>query len=148
MQEKEFENIFSERFSFYKNSEKAQHWLNDNFEKVKSIFKDVSLRDFIFEPFKDVFKETDDTSEGKIKSIITLVAVVNMVLAGLPGKMLGGVAVCIALEAYNIGVRGKGFLLLIMANYLTPYLCLMPCLITNNHRLICQYHKKSNVLVK
>ena len=48
----------------------------------------------------------------------------------------------------NIGVRGNGFLLLIMANYLTPYLCLMPCLITNNHRLICQYHKKSNVLVK
>ena len=48
----------------------------------------------------------------------------------------------------NIGVSGNGFLLLIMANYLTPYLCLMPCLITNNHRLICQYHKKSNVLVK
>ena len=112
MKEKEFENIFSERFSFYKNSKKAQEWLNDNFEKVKSIFKDVRLRDFIFEPFKDVFKEKDDTSEGKIKSIITLVAVVNMVLAGLPGKLLGGVFVCIALEAYmafkiaqNVGIK-------------------------------------------
>ena len=112
MKEKEFENIFSERFSFYKHSEKAQDWLNKNFEKVKSILKDVRLRDFIFEPFKDVFKEKDDTSEGKIKSIITLVAVVNMVLAGLPGKLLGGVFICIALEAYmafkiaqNVGIK-------------------------------------------
>jgi hypothetical protein len=112
MQEKEFSSKFKERFSFYKHSEKAQEWLNENIDRVKSLFKDVRLRDFIFEPFKDVFKETDDTNEGKIKSIITLVAVVNMVLAGLPGKLLGGVFVCIALEAYmaykiaqNVGIK-------------------------------------------
>ena len=40
MKEKEFQNLFKERFSFYKHSEKAQEWLIKNFDRVKSLVDD------------------------------------------------------------------------------------------------------------
>ena len=98
--------MFTDHFDRFKYKDKAFKWLEKNIDKTKALFKDVKLRDFIFEPFKDVFKQQDNTDEGKIKSVITTVAIVNMVLAGLPGKMGVGVAVSLGLEiwmAYEIG---------------------------------------------
>jgi hypothetical protein len=91
---------FKERFNTYKSSSSAEDWLNNNFERVRSMFKDIRIRDYIFEPFKNVFKERDGSSNSKITSAITLVAVSNMVLAGLPGKLGLGVTVSMGLEGW------------------------------------------------
>ena len=105
---------FKERFNRYKNTSKAQDWLNRNLNRVKAIFSDIKIRDYIFEPFKDVFAEADNNNEGKIKSAINLVAITNMVLAGIPCKLCVGVFVCMGLEAYmayiiarEVGIKVK-----------------------------------------
>lgn len=105
---------FKERFNRYKNTSKAKDWLNRNLNRVKAIFSDIKIRDYIFEPFKDVFAEADNNNEGKIKSAINLVAITNMVLAGIPGKLGVGVFVCMGLEAYmayiiarEVGIKVK-----------------------------------------
>jgi hypothetical protein len=102
-----FKSTFKDKFNSYKHTENAKQWLNKNLFKVKSIFKNYSLRDYIFEPFKDVFKTDGTTKESDIKSVITIVAVSNMVMAGLPGKMGVGVTVSIALEAWMAFVIAK-----------------------------------------
>ena len=85
----------------------AKAWLNKNQERVGRLFSDAKLRDFIFEPFKGVFSATGDSPESRIKNVITLVAIINMVLAGLPGKLGVGVFVSIAFEAYMAFVIAK-----------------------------------------
>jgi hypothetical protein len=67
---------------------------------VAALFENIKLRDFVFEPFKQVFDIPGNNQEAKIKTVITLVALVNMVLAGLPGKMGVGVIVSMGLEAF------------------------------------------------
>ena len=98
---------FKERFSRYKNASSAQDWLNRNKERVKAIFSDIKIRNYIFEPFKDVFNHKEDTDITKIKSVITVVAISNMVMAGLPGKMGIGVMVSMGLEAYMAYIIAK-----------------------------------------
>lgn len=105
--EENFKSTFKDKFNSYKNTKNAKEWLNKNLFRVKSVFENISLRDYIFEPFKDVFKTQGSSKEADIKSVITIVAVSNMVLAGLPGKMLGGVAVSMALEAWMAFVIAK-----------------------------------------
>jgi len=90
----------SERAKSYKNIERIKPWFDKNFSLFKRAFEDVKIRDFIFEPFRDVFNSNGDTEEQKIKSVITQVAVANMVLAGLPGKLGVGVFVSMGLEAW------------------------------------------------
>ena len=85
----------------------AKKWLNKNLTLVKEIFENNTLRDFIFEPFQNIFVQTGTTQQKKIQNTITLVAVVNMVLAGLPGKMGIGVFVSIGLEGYMAFVIAK-----------------------------------------
>ena len=85
----------------------AKAWLNTNQERVGRLFSDAKLRDFVFEPFKGVFSATGDSPESRIKNVITLVAIINMVLAGLPGKLGVGVFVSIAFEAYMAFVIAK-----------------------------------------
>ncbi|MCB4763286.1 MAG: hypothetical protein LGB78_05210, partial [Sulfurovum sp.] len=72
------------------------------------------LRDFIFEPFVGVFNIPNNTLDKDIYSTITQVAIINAVLAGLPGQMGIGVAVSMALEAWmayaiakHVGIRLK-----------------------------------------
>lgn len=89
-----------EKLNSYRNTSAAKEWLEENLERVKALFSDVRLRDFVFEPFRGVFDIPGTFKEAKIKQVITLVAVTNMVLAGLPGKMGVGVAVSMALEAW------------------------------------------------
>ena len=91
------------KFNTYKDSEyiqKAKEWLNQNIDKVKSIFEDVTIRDFIFEPFKNVFDSFGKPDEKDIYNTITQVAIINAILAGLPGQMGVGVYVSIAFEAW------------------------------------------------
>jgi len=93
-------DIIKEKINQYNNSAKSQEWLHDNYERVGRIFSDFSLRNFIFEPFKSVFDTPLKTIDKEIYSVITQVAVINAVLAGLPGKMGVGVYVSMALEAW------------------------------------------------
>ena len=98
------------KLSSYRDSatmEKAKSWLDTNQERVGKLFSDTTLRDFIFEPFRGVFSVTGDSSESRIKNVITLAAIINMVLAGLPGKLGVGVFVSIAFEAYMAFIIAK-----------------------------------------
>lgn len=89
-------------------------WLNNNSDRVKMMFEDNALRNFIFEPFKGVFTASIKTIDENKYSVITQVAIINAVLAGLPGKMGIGVFVSMALEAWmaysianHVGVKIK-----------------------------------------
>jgi len=100
------------KFKQYLNIDKAKEWLENNLDKVKAIFQNIKLRNYIFEPFKQVFSMDGDSSSAKIKSVISIVAISNMVMAGLPGKMGVGVTVSMALEGWmayviarNVGIK-------------------------------------------
>jgi hypothetical protein len=88
------------RFTRYANTIEARRWLDRNWARVEALFSNVRIRDFVFEPIKDVFSVRGRAPADAIRSVITRVAVVNAVLAGLPGKLGIGVAVSIALEAW------------------------------------------------
>lgn len=99
---------FDERFSAYRSTGESQDWLERNWERLKELFANVQLRDFVFEPIKGVFAADGEDDTSVIRQTITMVAVANAVMAGLPGKMGVGVAVSIALEgwmAYVIASR-------------------------------------------
>jgi len=89
-----------EKFNQYKSYSEAKEWLDKNTDRVRNLFKNRTLRDFIFEPFKAVFDTPLKTIDADIYSVITQVAIINAVLAGLPGKMGVGVYVSMALEAW------------------------------------------------
>ena len=78
----------------------TKEWYNDNFDKIKQLFNNKQIRDFVFEPFKNVFYISDNTIDRDIYSVITQVAVINAVLAGLPGQLGVGISVSIAFEAW------------------------------------------------
>ena len=92
--------IIKEKFQQYTDTGKAIDWLDSNLFRVKQLFENYTLRDFIFEPFQSVFQTPSKTIDANIYSVITQVAIINMVLAGLPGKMGIGVWVSVALEAW------------------------------------------------
>lgn len=96
----------------YKNTDDAKSWLDGNIDRVYRMFSETRLRDYLFEPFKGVFRTGGNDSEARIHSVITQVALVNAVLAALPGKMGIGVAVSMALEGWmayciarEVGIR-------------------------------------------
>ena len=51
-----YSEAFKEKLSQYGDSSKAKDWLNKNTTRVRALFENYKLRDFILEPFKDVFK--------------------------------------------------------------------------------------------
>jgi hypothetical protein len=91
---------FIRKITAYTQTEKAQIWLIRNRLRIKTLFSNVSLRDFVFEPFKGVFAAEGNDAPTAIRQTITTVALANMVLAGLPGKLGVGVFVSMALEGY------------------------------------------------
>jgi hypothetical protein len=94
-----------EKLENYRAIDKARGWLDKNIARVQALFSNYTLRDFIFDPFKAVFTLPEKTVDAHIYSVITQVAVINMVLAGLPGKMGVGIWVSVAFEgwmAYSI----------------------------------------------
>jgi hypothetical protein len=97
---KELWNLLKVKLQDYSDPKEAQDWLNNNLSRVKALFDNYKLRDFIFEPFKAVFDTPAKTIDKDIYSVITQVAIINAVLAGLPGKMGVGVYVVLALEGW------------------------------------------------
>ena len=92
---------FKEKINnFNKYKDEALNWLNENYTKVKELFDETPVSHFIFEPFMGVFENKSKLIEDDIYSLITKVAIINMVLAGLPGRMGVGVFVSIALEIW------------------------------------------------
>lgn len=100
---KDYEDNFESKFQDYNNEEnlsKAFDWLKKNLDKVKQLISDTPVSKFIFEPFSGVFKSKSDIVESDVYSVITKVAVINMVLAGIPGRLGIGVFVSIAFEIW------------------------------------------------
>jgi len=97
---KETVGALKNKISSYSDLSLAREWLEKNTLRVKELFENYTIRDFVFEPFKNVFVTPSKTIDKNIYSVITQVAVINMVLAGLPGKMGVGVWVSVALEAW------------------------------------------------
>ena len=58
----------------YQDIDPAKEWLKVNIDRVKALFSDITLRDFIFEPFKGVFTFEKDDPDRSIKEAITQVA--------------------------------------------------------------------------
>jgi hypothetical protein len=85
---KEYIARLKKKIEEYKHIEKAKSWLESNKHRVQLLFENFTIRDFIFEPFKDVFKSSPNNNiDTNTYSVITQVAIVNAVLAGLPGKL-------------------------------------------------------------
>jgi hypothetical protein len=94
-----------DKFSRYEFMDDAIQWFSLNFQKLSDLFSNYTLRDYIFEPFKGVFQSPKKSIDSDIYLIITSVALLNAVLAGLPGKLGVGVYVSMAFElwmAYRI----------------------------------------------
>lgn len=100
---KSYKDNFRSRSQDYKNEEylkKALEWLKNNLNKVKQLTSDTPVSKFILEPFSGVFKTKSDIVESDIYGIITKVAIINMVLAGIPGRLGIGVFVSIGFEIW------------------------------------------------
>jgi hypothetical protein len=93
------DDLMKERINRYKNLNDGNPEVDSALKKTMVLFSVERIRDYIFEPFRVMFLRKASSDDG-IRAIITQTAVVNAVLAGLPGKMGIGVAVSIALEAY------------------------------------------------
>jgi hypothetical protein len=97
---KELLEFLKEKLQGYSETKEARDWLNNNLSRVRALFDNYTLRDYIFEPFKGVFDAPAKKIDKDIYSVITQVAIINAVLAGLPGKMGVGVYVVIAFEGW------------------------------------------------
>ena len=96
-----------QRLANYTDTSQAKVWLSKNIGRVEKLFSDVKIRDFVFEPIKDVFALSGKDEASEVHAAITRVAIANAVLAGLPGKMGVGIFVSIALEAWMAWVIAK-----------------------------------------
>ena len=100
---KSYKDNFQKRFKDYTNEEyrkRAFEWLKKNLNKVKQLISDTQISKFILEPFLGVFKTKSDIVESDVYKVITKVAIINMVLAGIPGRLGIGVFVSIAFEIW------------------------------------------------
>lgn len=98
-----YKDNFESRFQGYKDKtsrKKAFEWLKKNLNKVKQLISDTPVSKFILEPFSGVFNSKSKLVEEDIYNVITKVAIINMVLAGIPGRLGIGVFVSIAFEIW------------------------------------------------
>ena len=98
-----YKDYFKTRFQYYKdevNRKKAFEWLKKNLNKVKQLISDTPVSKFILEPFSGVFNTKSDLVESDVYGVITKVAIINMVLAGIPGRLGIGVFVSIGFEIW------------------------------------------------
>jgi hypothetical protein len=99
----DYRQAFYDRLKQWQDGEaikKAQVWLQEFGGRLEIMLTNVQIRDFIFEPIKGVFYPPGDGQVLKARTIITQIAVVNAVIAGLPGSLGVGVYVSIALEIW------------------------------------------------
>ena len=88
------------RFGDKEQVHRARDWLRVNQGRVETLFEYQIVRDFVFEPIKDIFKVPGEGATREARTIITQVALVNAVIAGLPGSLGVGVFVSIGLELW------------------------------------------------
>ena len=107
-----FYSGLKDKINQYSDTSGASEWLSNHVERVQRLFENYTLRDFIFEPFKGVFQSSSEKLDDDTYSVITQVAIINAVLAGLPGRMGVGVYIVMALEGWmafkiarNVGVN-------------------------------------------
>ena len=67
---KELWVFLKEKLQDYSDTKEAQDWFNNNWSRVKALFDNYTLRDFIFEPFKAVFDTPAKTIYKNICSVI------------------------------------------------------------------------------
>ncbi|MGA0170360.1 MAG: hypothetical protein ACO3JV_11845 [Pseudomonadales bacterium] len=91
---------FRDKLSGYGALDDSRAWFERNWQRVRALFSEATIRDFVFEPIRGVFSAEGSDDAKVIRQTITVVAVANAIMAGLPGKMGVGVAVSIALEAW------------------------------------------------
>ena len=94
-----------DKLSRYASMDDANNWFSLNLQKLADLFSNYTLRDYIFEPFKGVFISPQKSLDSDVYLTITSVALINAVLAGLPGKLGVGVYVSMGFElwmAYRI----------------------------------------------
>ena len=86
------------------NLDELQKFYEGYRDRIKPLFENDNLQQYILGSFSDLWKKTLEFTEIKedkeIYSLITKVSIVNAVLAGIPGRMAIGVLICIALETY------------------------------------------------
>jgi len=94
-------SLFKDRKERYTGSaQDSLDWIDSNKDKIKALFSDGSVKEFVFEPFMGVINSPSNSIDKDIYSIITKVAIVNCVLAGLPGQLGIGVFVAMAMEIW------------------------------------------------
>ena len=101
--DRKYQETFKEKLNQWKDSasvQKAVDWLKENGAKFENLVNNSQLRDFVFEPIKDVFYPPGAGEVLKARTIITQVAIVNAVIAGLPGSLGVGVYVSLSLEIW------------------------------------------------
>jgi hypothetical protein len=74
--------------------------LDDYIKRIRTLLDNECLRDWVFGPFNAIFNTSGDVTASQVRQTITKVALVNAVIAGLPGKLGFGVLISIALEGY------------------------------------------------
>lgn len=83
-----------------KNQLLAVAWLERNYRRVETLFQNPKLASRVFESASELWEDTNPSTDQKVRRTISQVALVNAVIAGLPGKLGIGVVVSIALEFY------------------------------------------------
>ena len=97
------EKDFSNKFKDYADKDilnAAREWYEKYKKKLDGMFNNSLLSNYLFEPFTSLFDLKQNILPSDVYKTITLVAVTNAVLAGLPGKMGVGVVVSIGLEIW------------------------------------------------
>jgi hypothetical protein len=100
---KQADGIWKERKARYQEQNQSKidsDELTTKSERVRTLFDNDRLRDWVFAPFRAIFHTDGDVTVSDVRKTITGVALANAALAGLPGKLGVGVAVTMALEAF------------------------------------------------
>ena len=100
-------SVTGRKAAYEQNASAAKTWLSENFARLNRLLNEGWLRSYLFEPFKGLFQTSGDTPQEKVFSVISMVALINMVLAGLPGKMGVGVAVSVGMELWMAWVIAR-----------------------------------------
>jgi hypothetical protein len=97
---KAFQTRWKERQDNYRNMDSAKEWFEKNYDRIRQMFSEKSVREIVFAPILSAIKLPDESEDTNIRTTIATVALANAVMAGLPGRLGVGVYVSMALEAW------------------------------------------------
>ena len=95
---KEFFDKIKNRFQRYQETTNLGDWLDKNFENAQN-FINNRAQSLIFEGMEDAFGWNSKLVDKHMYRVITTVAIINVSLAALPGKMGVGVLISMGMEA-------------------------------------------------